>query len=428
MVEFFGRQGGDPMGRFSSLWNLIFLGILVSLLIFATPFRRSHGESNVIWQKLIGRASRDVAYGISALRDKTIVTAGWTGSQTDADNQQILVARLDKNGKLLWRQEMGGEGIDGATCVKATSDGGFIVVALGNSATGDFSSLHGLQDVWVLRFDASGKLLWKECYGTASYEAVFDLIEDDGYVLVGYVLSVENAEDAWVFKISTDGRLLWSNSFGDVGWDTAFSVTKWSEGYLVAGLTHLTDSSATHASADILLLYLSKDGRLIWSKTLGGSDWDQPSCVASTTDGGFVLLATSWSMELVGSNRAGDIVLFKFDRAAKQEFIARYGGSADDIARKIIEVNDGYVIGGTTWSNDGDVSKKRGGSDYWLLKTDFKGDLLWERTYGDHQDEILYGLEKVDEEYLLAGISYSYMVGLAARSHGGGDIYLVKTR
>ncbi len=418
------------MTKVSSLWNLLIIGALVFLLIFTSIHQKLHARTNIVWQKLIGKISRDIAYGIAVLNNKTIAVAGWTGSKSNPDDQNVFLIRLDKNGKTLWQREMNGEGTDGATCVKATSDGGFIVIAISNSKSGDFPSINGLQDVWVLKFDELNNLVWKRCYGTGSYEAVFDIIEDDGYVLVGYTLSQQTAEDIWVFKISKDGDLLWSTVFGGIDWDTGFSVTKWNEGYIVAGLIRSQNPSnvVTFGSADMLLAYISKNGQVLWQKAFGGSDWDQPSHVFSTTDGGFVLLGTSWSEQIVGFNRAGDIVMIKFDKEGKQEFVKTFGGSADDIARKGMEVDEGYVIAGTTWSNDGNVSQKHGGSDYWLIKLDRFGNLFSEESFGDHQDEILYGLEKIDGEYLLVGVSYSYMIGLSVRSHGGGDIYLVKTK
>ncbi|MGJ8455642.1 hypothetical protein ACSFC1_10090 [Pseudothermotoga sp. U03pept] len=414
------------MSRFSSLWSVMILGTLIVLLIFFLPYERSTRTNNVQWVGFIGKTSRDIAYNLAVLKDG-IITAGWSSSSNG--DQNALLVKLSKEGKLLWQKELGGSGTDGAMCVKATSDGGFLAAVLSDSQDGDLPVQFGGQDLWLLKYDTNGNLQWKNCYGSKGYETAFDVLEDEGYLFVGYT-TLSGSEDFWIVKTDLSGKMIWEKTFGGSDWDCAFGVAKQDDSYIIVGMTRSSDGDVQHnnGSADIWLIKLSKTGQLTWQKTFGGSDWDQATSVINTKDGGFAVAATSWSEEMIGKSRSADFVLMKFDKDSNLTFMKTYGGSSDDIAQKVIETEDGYALVGTTWSDDGDVSEKHRGSDYWFIKTDKAGNLTWQKCLGDDMDEIAYTLQELDETYLIAGVSYSYVVGLRARSHGGGDMLIVKVK
>jgi len=421
-------EGSDFMSRLSPLWTVIIIGALVIIMIFGIPYQRAFRKDNIQWLGFIGKISRDIAYNMAVTKGE-IVIVGWTGSTKEHDDQNALIVKLSKDGKLLWQKEIGGSGTDGAICVKATKDGGFIVTAISDSQDGDLPVQFGAQDTWLLKYDSSGNLEWKKCYGTKGYDTAFDVVEDDGYVFAGYT-TVNGSEDFWVVKTDHQGNVLWNKTFGGSDWDTAFSIAKTEDGYTVVGMTKSTDGDvqSNHGSADMWLVKLSKMGEMVWCKNFGGSDWDQATNVISTRDGGLAICGVSWSREIVGESRAGDFVLIKTDSDGNQQFLKTYGGSSDDIAQRIVETDDGYVLVGTTWSDDGDVKEKHRGSDYWIIRTDRNGELVWQKCVGDEMDEIAYALQVLDDGYLVAGVSYSYVAGLRARSHGNGDMLLVKVR
>lgn len=416
------------MGKVSPFWTAIITGIFLLLMIFAIPYERSTRKDSIQWLGFIGKISRDIAYNMTMVSDG-IVVVGWTSSTREYGDQDALVVKLSKDGKLLWQKELGGSGTDGAVCVKATKDGGFIVTAISDSQDGDFPSQFGAQDTWLLKYDSKANLEWKKCYGTKGYDTAFDVIEDNGFVFTGYT-TINGSEDFWVVKTDYQGDILWSKTFGGSDWDTAFSIAKAKDGYAIVGMTKSIDGDVqfNHGSADMWFIMISQTGELLWQKSIGASDWDQATNVISTKDGGFAICGVSWSKEITGERRAGDFVLVKFDMDGNEEFLKTYGGSSDDVAQKIVETDEGYILVGTTWSDDGDITQKHRGSDYWLVRTDKKGNLVWQKCVGDDMDEIAYALQVLDDGYLIAGVSYSYVAGLRARSHGGGDMLLVKVR
>lgn len=414
------------MGRFSSFWTLIIFGIFLILLVFVSPLTRQSRE-DIEWLKFIGRTSRDIAYDIARLNDGSFVIAGWTGSKENFD-QDVLLLGMDKGGKLLWEKEFGGTGTDGAVSLTPASDGGFVVLALSDSDSGELSAQFGEQDIWLLKFDNKGTLQWKKCYGTYGYETAFDVIEDEGYIFAGSI-NIDGQEDFWVVKVDKSGDVVWSRNFGGTDWDAAFSIAKSKNGYIVAGMSKSADGDVkiNHGSADMWIAEISTDGRLLWENAFGGSEWDQIVDLTAVEDG-YIAAGVSWSEEIVGKERKADFVMIKFDINGKVQFFRTYGGSSDDIVQKILVTEDGYVLAGTSWSDDGDVAGKHEGSDYWLIKVDKDGELIWQKCFGGDMDEVAYALENSKSGFLIGGISYSYVAGIAGRSHGGGDVFIVKTK
>jgi hypothetical protein len=82
----------------------------------------------------------------------------------------------------------------------------------------------------------------------------------------------------------------------------------------------------------------------------------------------------------------------------------------------VYETDDGgYIVAGYT------QSMGRGGKDLWLLKTDDRGNRIWDRTYGGLRDDVgISVLQSLDGGYIAAGRTASF-------GKGGDDVWLVKT-
>ncbi|MEN3008726.1 hypothetical protein [Pseudothermotoga sp.] len=411
------------MRNFAWLVNLFLIVGLVIAVFFSSSYNES--DRDVVWTKFLGKMGRDIAYDLTML-DDGIVVVGWTTSSNGTGDQNAMIVKMAKDGKLLWQREFGWSGNEGANCVERTKDGGFIVGIISDSKGGDTPAEIGNQDVWILKFNGQGDLLWKKCYGTEGYESIFDIVEDEGYLFVGYTTK-NGSEDFWVVKVNETGDLVWEKTFGGKDWDCAFAVDSTKDSYFVVGMTKSTDGDVTspHGSSDMWILKLTKQGKLLWQRSIGGVDWDQASDVVALNDGGCVVLGTSWSEEL-SHLRKGNFVFAKFNANGLVELLKSYGGSRDDIAQKLVKLEDGYLLVGTTWSEDGDVKGKTKGSDYWLLKISRDGEIMWSKCLGAEMDEIAYALTIDGYTCFVAGISYSHMIGLRTRSHGGGDALLFK--
>jgi len=110
-----------------------------------------------------------------------------------------------------------------------------------------------------------------------------------------------------------------------------------------------------------------------------------------------------------------DMYLFKLGEDGKEQWYASYGGEDDDTAKDIIELDDGYLLVGTTDS----FGLNR--DDIFVVRTDKKGKVLWQNTYGGNRDDEGFAVAKSpDGGFVIVGRTESF------RRHSGFDLYLFK--
>src|SRR5690606_12378535 len=127
-------------------------------------------------------------------------------------------------------------------------------------------------------------------------------------------------------------------------------------------------------------------GEIEFVKTFGGSASDEAVSIVEAADGGFVILGTTRSSNGDITDRTGndsDYWLLKITKEGEKVWSKTYGGSNDENAARITKTNDGgYLLSGYTSSNDGDVSGNEGFQDYWILKVDAAGNIVWDKNFG----------------------------------------------
>ncbi len=131
----------------------------------------------------------------------------------------------------------------------------------------------------------------------------------------------------------------------------------------------------TAISIQILLtgFSLSQAPDTMWTKTFGGSGSDAGNSVQQTSDGGYIVAGTTRSF---GAGNA-DVWLIKTDASGDTLWTKTFGGSQWDNARSVQQTIDGgYIVTGFT------ASFGAGEFDVWLIKTDTSGDTLWTKTFG----------------------------------------------
>ncbi|MFZ1824012.1 MAG: hypothetical protein WAU21_00305 [Chitinophagales bacterium] len=127
---------------------------------------------------------------------------------------------------------------------------------------------------------------------------------------------------------------------------------------------------------------LAQDPEIIWEHTYGGNDDDFVNKVLQTEDGGFLLGGYTYSIDgdILINQGLKDILLIKTDSIGNLEWSKTYGGSQSENVGDIVEgVDGGYVLAGSTNSEDGDVSSLHGNFDVWIIKIDTLGNIEWEK-------------------------------------------------
>ncbi|MGB1205553.1 MAG: T9SS type A sorting domain-containing protein [Chitinophagales bacterium] len=275
----------------------------------------------------------------------------------EAGLYSFLVAKVNNNLELEWSYTFDNDEIDIAHALIETSNGEYII--LGTSGYRLISS-DVTTDVWIIKLNNNGDLLWQKTYGGTGNDAALKIIglENEEYMVAGYTNStdgdINNAlggNDAWLFKINTEGDLLWENTYGgiadDKGNDLIYNIDN--QEFILVGATA---SIETQGGQDFWICSLDIDGNMNWQEA--------------------------------------------------------YGGPNLDSAKNAVFDNEGniYVLG-STLSQGGDVSITFGNGDFWLIKLSNQGDLVWEKTIGDANFDIPTGLIKDNnDDILLVGSTF----------------------
>ena len=206
-----------------------------------------------------------------------------------------------------WQKSLGGSMGDFAYSVEPTADGGFIVAGNSQSNDGDVAGNHGQTDVWVVKLYADGQVSWKKSFGGSSFDGANSIKQttDGGFIIAGYTASNDDdvsgnhgGRDFWVLKLDSFGNVAWQNALGGNSTEVAYAIEQTSEGgYIVMGYTvsQAGDVIGNHGETDIWVVKLNESGNISWQKCLGGSSNEQGYDIKQTTDGGYIIAGSSQS-------------------------------------------------------------------------------------------------------------------------------------
>jgi uncharacterized delta-60 repeat protein len=357
--------------------------------------------------KTIGGSADDVASSIIQSSDGGYVVAGYTQS-FGAGGWDFYVVKLDSSGNVIWTKTIGGGSDDVARSIIQSSDGGYVVAGWTNS----FGA--GGWDFYVVKLDSSGNVVWTKTIGGIGDDQAWSIIQssDGGYVVAGNTSSFgAGGWDFYVVKLDANGNVVWTKTIGGTGsQDEAWSIIQSSDGgYVVAGWS----DSFGAGLRDFYVVKLDANGNVVWSKTIGGSYGDGAHSIIQSSDGGYIVAGSTetfgaggWEMYIVKLNSSGNV-----------QWTKTIGGPAffDDALSIIHSSDGGYVVAGYT------NSFGAGGSDFFVVKLDSSGNVVWAKTIGGSDDEA-WGdsiVQSSDGGYVVAGWTKSF-------GAGGRDIYVVK--
>jgi len=214
------------------------------------------------------------------------------------------------------------------------------------------------------------------------------------------------------YGYSLTAPIEWNKTYGGVDRDSARYVRQTSDGgYIVAGATRSFGTGV----ADFWLFKIDGYGNVDWNKTFGGSELDAARSVQQTSDGGYIAVGVTYSF---GDWLYGDCWLIKTDANGNMVWNKTYGGSSWEDALSVQQTSEGgYIIAGYT------ASFGAGSTDYWLIKTDANGDMVWNETYGGDEADQAYCVQQTSNGgYVMVGNADSFNTGVFE-----GEIWLVKT-
>ena len=343
---------------------------------------------------------------------------------------------------------LGGTKNDAFSSIKKTTDGGYIAVGYAQSSDFDISNKNNdSYDYWVVKFDATNTIEWSKTFGGSDDDRARDILQlsDGSFLVTGFSRSTDldvsvnsGNYDFWVVKINIDGTLVWEKSFGFSGADQSYIIKQTSDGnFLLGGSLDVTASggqgnsktSKRHAGGDYWLLKIDTKGNKLWSRYYGGQFTDTLLDISETENGNYILTGYSDSSDTDISNNLGeyDFWIVKVNNTGDLIWERNFGGAQIDEAFSITKTTDNhFLIAGNTRSADKDVTLNNGSSDIWVIKISSDGTLIWERNFGgtsfDNANKII-SAERGG--FYVVGSSRSSDID-AASNFGNKDVWILK--
>ncbi|MBN1699283.1 MAG: hypothetical protein JW881_17315 [Spirochaetales bacterium] len=361
--------------------------------------------TRVEWSKTYGSPRNDLGYSAVQTFDRGYIITGYTFPENSSFNDLSLL-KTDAYGTLIWEKTFGGDLWDVGYSVEQTSDEGYIVAGFTHTKSIDES------DIYLLKTDSRGNALWTKTIGGSEYDCAYSIQQtiDGGYIAGGYTKSYGAGEsDFYLIKLDSRGEVLWTNTYGGSDWEEGKWVRQTKDGgYIMTGYTQ----SFGEGSRDAYVVKTDAAGNALWSKTYGGSDWDDGRWIEQTKDGGYIITGSTVS----SGAGSWDVYLVKTDSEGNALWTNTYGGKDYDVGMSVQQTRDtGYIIAGITYSFG------TGEGDGYLIKTDHEGVMLWSKTYGEPGADGIYSLRLTSEDWaILTGFSRTDTAGES-------DVWLIHT-
>lgn len=363
-------------------------------------------------------------------------------SNDDNTSQNIF------SGTISWAKTFGGSAKDVAISVINTTDGNILILGTTASIDGDIIDKNSQEnDYWLTKLDQQGNTLWAKTYGGTDDDVGQEVIElsDGNIAIVGYSKSSdgdasnnEGFHDNWILKLDHSGNILWEKSFGFSGHDHAYSLLETHDGgFFMSGFLDVTSSGGAgsttrganrHGVGEFWCHKLDAQGNIEWRKYFGGSSNDRAYGAVQSNDGGYVVTGLSESNDFDITNAYGsyDYWVVKLDANGNMVWETSIGGSEIDQSRAIVTTNDnGYLILGNSFSTDGVITANYGGSDVMITKLNANGAVSWSKNYGGSNFDFGTSIKKASNGYLVTGYTQSIDIDVN-ENKGDNDFWIFK--
>lgn len=256
----------------------------------------------------------------------------------------------------------------------------------GDLGNGSFD-FNATSDIWVVKLSSSGSIEWQKTYGGTGMDFGNDIIEtvDNGYLIVGNTFSSDgdvsskigstNNDDLWVLKINISGDILWEKCLGGLSTDKGISVVdNNSNGFVIGGFSSSNDFdvSQQNGGGDYWIVEIDSVGVITWEETFGGGTTDRLYSLIKTSDGGYAAIGCTMSSnngDISGGHGEGDYWIVKTNEVGNMDWQLCLGSWDNEEGFDIAEISDGeYIVVGFTHGYDGQVSANYGNNDYWVVR------------------------------------------------------------
>lgn len=318
----------------------------------------------------------------------------FTGMSNNSGIEEILVAKFDLQMNVLWSKTFGGNTREESHGFAELSNGNYLITCVGNNLGN--STFH-------LLLDKNGNLLTSKRIGSFADRLDRVLPTQDGGALVYGELEglVPGNNKVAVVKYDKDLNVQWSEYFDyqlTSDYISGFEMygrdaVELSDGsYLVLG-SYAEINNAAH-NRKIRIMKLTKEGAVEWVKGIYGGQMDNAWRMALTNDNAFVILATTNSYSVSGT----DFLVIKADLDGNIQWIKTFGGSLNEVAHQIWvdDANETYFTGTTN-------SFGNGGTQSIVVELDADGNIIMSKAFGENDNFLVDNFYMINDQLVLGG-------------------------
>ena len=422
------------------------------------------------WTKAIGGISNDRIQSVAETSDGGYIAGGYfnsngidlgNGITLDYSNDQDgIVIKYDTEGEVEWAKVIGGSSTDQIRTVASTSDGRIIVggdfessnIDLGNNVTlkkntSFFNVANGM--IIELTSVPIPEIVTKQAIalGESDDEQIQSVTptSDGGYIAGGYfnsssinlgngvTLTNNGDEDGFIIKYDARGKVQWAKSIGESKNDRIQSVAETRDGgYIVGGYFNSSSINLgndvilnNNGSQDGMIIKYDENGEVQWAKAIGGSTNEQINSVASTSDGGVIVVGDAYNSRRIDLGNGViltthgsfnfDGIIIKYDVNGITQWAKAIGGTGHDYIDSITSTSDGGVIVGGEFDSDSidlgnDVTINNayaGNSDGMIIKYSSTGEVEWATSVGSNMSECIYSVVQTSDGGVIVGGEFS---------------------
>lgn len=365
--------------------------------------------------------------------DGGILFVGWTGGNPggivpyfpDTTSANVLVGKMDNNKQISWIKLFGGTLGDNGMAACEVPDGGYAVLCIVQSLDMDVTDHKGANDLWLLRLDANGNVIWKKSYGSSYSDVALSVANtpDGGFVMLGNTNGSDGDvpfhyggyfELDWlVVKTDGAGNVQWSRNLGSTADEyTRGAILAIDDSYYLIGASAGTDNDCTdtawHSGVrtpyDCYILKMDAAGNVVWSRSYGGSGGEAAfHAIYDKRDSTIMITGLTTSSDYMVTENHGleDVWVVKVNKEGNLIWQKSIGSSKSEGGVSICAThNGGYMILAT-------VGGVVGRGDMWLIMTDEDGNKIADKVIGGTESEFPRVVHPFSGGYAIAGISSS---------------------
>lgn len=335
-------------------------------------------------------------------------------------------------GMIQWDKTYSGSASDALNSILALPDGGYLLGgnSQSNPAFEKSDSSRGRSDYWLIRVDDEGNKIWDKTYGGSGSDALHSLaLLPDGHILlVGQSdspISFEKTDssrgfnDIWIIKIDTLGNILWDKTYGGNEWDSFASLIQLEDGSVIIACSTQSEASGEKSDPpidgiDYWLLRINPEGEILWDKTIGNDGHDFASDLLLLPDGQFML----------GGNSQNDFHVLRMDTLGNIIWEKYYGLANYDGMNAMALLKSGNIIlgGGSAGNNPFDANP----IEAFSVTIDLEGNLIRQGYTNPSNDYYFFGIiEDIsplpDGGALMIYSKYDFDIYVSKTFSGGGN-------